>query len=140
MQIEARSTRNGGASGEIIEGLRARIEAWRSSEHRGRRMPEELWQEAGAVAQKLGVCPVSRALGLGYQTLKRRVSPSESSPSNVVNHPRFIEFAGFAPINGVAADEVIIEMVFADGSRLTVRLKDSSPALLTVIQAWRGRL
>ena len=140
MQTEARSTQNGGASDEMIEGLRARIEAWRSSEHRGRRMPEELWQEAGAVAQKLGVCPVSPALGLGYQTLKRRVSSSESSPSNVVSHPRFIQVAGFVPTNGVAADEVIIETMFADGSRLAIRLKDSSPALLTMIQACRGRL
>ncbi len=43
MQTEARLTESNGA-GEI-EGLRARIDAWRSSEHRGRRMPEELWQE-----------------------------------------------------------------------------------------------
>jgi hypothetical protein len=136
MQTEARLTESAGE----IEGLRARIEAWRRSENRGRRMPEELWQEAGAAARRLGVCPVSRALGLGYQTLKRRVSPSESSPSNVVSQPRFIEVAGFAPMNGVTADEAIMEMVFADGSRLTVRLKDSSPALLRVIQAWRGRL
>ena len=139
MQTEARLT-DSAATGEEIEGLRARIEAWRRSEHRGRRMPEELWQEAGAAARKLGVCPVSRALGLGYQTLKRRVSPNEPSPSNVVSHPRFIEVAGFAPMNGVAADEAIMEMAFADGSRLTVRLKDSSPALLRVIQAWRGQL
>ena len=140
MQTEARSMESGGAGGEMIDRLRARIEAWRSSEHRGRRMPEELWQEAGAAAQKLGVCPVSRALGLGYQTLKRRVYPSESSPSNVVSHPRFIEVAGFAPSNGIVAGEVIIETVLADGARLAIRLKDSSPALLTVIQAWRGRL
>lgn len=53
----------------MLEGLLARIEAWRSSEGRGRRMPEDLWQEAGAAAQRLGVCRVSRALGLGYNTL-----------------------------------------------------------------------
>ena len=139
MQTEVRVTESG-ASGEMIEGLRVRIEAWRRSESRGRRMPEELWQEASAAAQRRGVCPVSRALGLGYQTLKRRACPSQSSPSNVVSHPRFIEVAGFGSLNGVAADEAIVEMVSTDGSRLTVRLKDSSSALLSVIQAWRGRL
>jgi hypothetical protein len=138
MHAEVRSTGNG-ADGEVIERLRARIEAWRSSERRGRRMPEELWQEAGAAAQLLGVCPVSRALGLGYQTLKRRVCPSESSPSKVVSHPRFIEVAGFASFNGVGAGEAIVEMMCADGTRLMVRLKESSPALLSVIQALRGR-
>jgi hypothetical protein len=139
MQTEARLTESG-TTGETIEGLRVRIEAWRRSENRGRRMPEELWQGASAAAQRLGVCPVSRALGLGYQTLKRRACPSESSLSNVVSHPRFIEVAGFASTNGVAADEAIVEIVSADGSRLTIRLKDSSSALLSVIQAWRGRL
>ena len=129
MQAEARSAGNG-AEGEVIERLRARIQAWRSSDHPGRRMPEELWQEAGAAAQMLGVCPVSRALGLGYQTLKRRVRPSESSPSKVVSHPRFIEVAGFASFNGVGAGEVIVETMSSDGTRITLRLKDSSPALL----------
>ncbi len=138
MKTEARAAENGAAH-EVIEGLRARIEAWRKSEHRGRRMPEDLWQEAGAAAQMLGVCPVSRALGLGYNTLKRRACPSELSTSKVVSHPRFIEVARFAPLNGVGADEAILEIMSADGSRLTVRLKDSSPALLTVIQALRGQ-
>jgi len=138
MQIEARSAENGAAN-EMIEGLRARIETWRRSEHRGRRMPEDLWQEAGAAAQMLGVCPVSRALGLGYQTLKRRACPSELPTSKVVRHPRFIEVAGFAPLNCVTADEAIMEIMVADGSRLTVRLKDSSPALLRVIQVLRGQ-
>ena len=95
--------------------------------------------KAVAAAQTLGVCPMSRALGLGYQTLKRRVCPSESSPSKVVGHPRFIEVAGLASLNGVGAGEAIVEMMSADGTRLTVRLKDSSHALLSVIQALRGR-
>ena len=138
MHAEVRSAGNG-ADGEVIERLRARIEAWRSSEHRGRRMPEELWQEAGAAAQMLGVCPVSRALGLGYQTLKRRACPSESSSSKVVSHPRFIEVSGFASFNGVGTGEAIVETISADGTRLTVRLKESSSALLSVIQALRGR-
>jgi hypothetical protein len=42
MQTEAGLTESG-ATGEMIEGLRVRIEAWRRSENRGRRMPEELW-------------------------------------------------------------------------------------------------
>ena len=50
MQTEARVAEKGAAN-EMMEGLRARIEAWRSSEDRGRRMPEELWREAGADAR-----------------------------------------------------------------------------------------
>lgn len=138
MQTEARSTEDG-ATSETVEGLRVRIEAWRSSEHRGKRMPEELWQAAGAAARRLGVFPVSRSLGLNYQTLKRRAYPTaESSPSKVVSHPRFIEVAAFAPSNGIAPGEAIVEMIGPEGARLTVRLKDSSPMLLSVIHTLRG--
>jgi hypothetical protein len=137
MQTEARLAGNG-AVNETIEGLRTRIDAWRSSEDRGKRMPAELWQEAGAAARRMGVFCVSRALGLNYQTLKRRACLEESSPSKVVSHPRFIEVAGFAPFNGVAGGDAILEVVSTDGVRLTVRLKDSSPMLLSVIQTLRG--
>lgn len=138
MQTEARSAENGVAS-EIVEELRVRIEAWRSSEDRGKRMPEELWQAAGTAAQRLGVFPVSRSLGLNYQTLKRRAYPSgESLPSKNVSHPGFIEVAGFAPPNGIAPGEAIVEMIGPAGARVTVRLKDSSPMLLSVIHTLRG--
>ena len=87
----------------------------------------------------LGVCPVSRALGLSYSTLKQRACSGESSPSKVVSHPRFIDVAGFGPPDRVATGEAIVEMMSAEGARLTVRLKDSSPALLSVIHTLRER-
>ena len=43
MQIEARLAENG-VDGGVIERLRAWTDAWRSSEHRVRQMPEEFWQ------------------------------------------------------------------------------------------------
>ena len=56
-----------------LQGLMGRIEQWRNEPGRGRSMPEALWQEASAAAQKLGVYAVSRVLRLNYQGLKRRV-------------------------------------------------------------------
>ena len=102
-------------------------------------MPAELWQEASAVAQRLGVCPVSRALGLNYRALKRRVYAGGLPPAKVVSQPRFIELTGVAPVNGVAAGEAIVEVVAAAGAKLTVRLTDSSPAVQAMIQTWRGQ-
>ena len=140
MQTEARSVEKV-AAGEMLAGLRVRIEAWRGSEGKTKQMPEELWREAADAARRLGVNPVSRALRLNYRVLKRRgASPEVSSPKKAVSRPQFVELAGIGPHDGVAAGgEAIVEMVAADGARLTVRLKDASATLLSVINAFRGR-
>jgi IMP cyclohydrolase len=52
---------------------------------------------------------------------------------------KFLELGGLTPLNGVAAGEAFVEVVAADGVRVAVRLKDSSPALLAVIGALRGQ-
>jgi hypothetical protein len=92
-----------GAEAEMIEGLRARIEAWRGSETRGRAMPEELWEEAGAAAQLLGLFRVSQALSLNYQTLKRRAGMADTQRA-VAGRADFIELPGVsAPFAASAA-------------------------------------
>jgi hypothetical protein len=52
---------------------------------------------------------------------------------------KFVELGGLTPPTGTAAGEAFVEVVAADGVRMTVRLKDSSPALLAVIGALRGQ-
>jgi hypothetical protein len=52
---------------------------------------------------------------------------------------KFVELGGLTPPSGVAAGEAFVEVVGADGVRVAVRLKDSSPALLAVIGALRGQ-
>jgi len=67
-----------------------------------------------------------RALGLGYQTLKIRACPSEPT-SKVASHSRFIEVAGFASPNVVAAGEVIVAAMSTDGARLTGTIEGFEP-------------
>jgi len=50
--------------------LRGRIEGWRLNRARGGRMPEELWGEALDWARIYGACAISRALGIGYASLR----------------------------------------------------------------------
>jgi hypothetical protein len=52
---------------------------------------------------------------------------------------KFVELGGLTPPNGVAVGEAFVEVIAADGVRVAVRLKDSSPALLAVIGALRGQ-
>ena len=66
------ATEAGGAA--RLEQLRGRIEHWRRTRTKHGPMPEALWDEAALLARGLGVCPVSRALGIGYESLQERVA------------------------------------------------------------------
>lgn len=128
-----------------IEGLRGRIEAWRQMRPKSRPMPEELWRAASAAAKRLGAGRVARALGLKYETLKQRVisgDPSASGPGRqkVPGKTEFVELRDFAmPGLSVDRDEMVVEMVAADGTRLTIRVTGASPNISALIEAFRGR-
>jgi hypothetical protein len=128
-----------GAEAEMIEGLRARIEAWRGSEARGRAMPKELWEEAGAAAQLLGVFRVARALSLNYQTLKRRAGTADTKRA-AAGRADFIELPGVrAPFVGSSGNEAVVEVLATDGARLTVRVRAQSLDMAALVNAFRGR-
>ena len=131
-----------------IEGLRGRIEAWRQSRPKSRPMPEELWQEASEASKRLGTGRVARALGLSYEALKQRVISNSSGrrrgatgrPHGQPERAEFIELNGFAALGpAVTRDEMVVEMVAADGTRLTIRVKGASPNLSALIESFRGR-
>jgi len=130
-----------------IEGLRGRIEGWRQSRPKSRPMPEELWQEASEAAKRLGTGRVARALGLSYEALKQRVISKGSSRRRDAapkhgqrERAEFIELTGFAGLGPVVTrDEMVVEMVAADGTRLTIRAKAASPNISALIEAFRRR-
>jgi hypothetical protein len=120
-----------------LERLRARIRGWRLSRPKPRRMPEPLWQEAGALAARMGVSHVAAELGLGYESLKSRAS---ECPSAVVS-------AGFVEVTGAqvlgerpVAVAPVIELMDADGTRLTITLPAATHLEVTaVVTALRRR-
>ncbi len=82
----------------VLEEVQRCFASWRSTGRKGRRIPEQLWQAATLAARELGVNPVSRAIGLDYTRLKRRVARSngvspqtKSSPTTA--GPTFVELA-----------------------------------------------
>jgi hypothetical protein len=107
-------------------------------------MPEELWREATAAAEKLGTARVARALGLGYAGLKQRVlskgAGRSAAPREVAPASQFLELPSLSVMGTVVGDEgLVVEMVATDGTKLTIRAREASLGVLAVIQAFRGR-
>lgn len=139
-------------SAESVElaGLGEQIEAWRRTRPRTRPMPEALWSEATAMAQRLGIYRVSRSLRLNYDTLKRRAGQSRSHRSrtrgvdrDVASMPArtdFVEVKGLAQMSRAAIDdEMVVEVTARDGTRLTIRLRAATTDVVALIQTFRGR-
>ena len=133
------ATEAGGAA--RLEQLRGRIEHWRRTRTKHGPMPEALWDEAALLARGLGVCPVSRALGIGYESLQERVAdtpPAALARSASAGAVRFVELSGAqvgSPMGGT-----VVELQSADGLRLTIRLSPGTAVdLAAVIGALRGQ-
>ena len=60
-----------------IEEARRRLEVWRKSRSRGKRIPDQLWALAVSLARTHGASRVSQRLGMDYNGLKRR---AEATP------------------------------------------------------------
>src|SRR5208283_4674867 len=103
-----------------IEEAHRRLEVWRKSRLRGKRIPPRLWALAAALARTHGVSPVSQRLGLDYNGLKRRAEaitpprrPRLKPPPGFVELP-IIGQPGFGP-------NCTVELVRGEGTRMTIR-------------------
>jgi hypothetical protein len=144
------------AGPDELKGLYGKIQAWRQTRPGTRPMPEELWKEATSAARTLGVYRVVRALRVNSAGLKRRVmastggrrTGSRRAKSVQQRHPAasrgdFIEMSGLcglgATSQAAAEGDAVVEVVAADGTRLTIRLKASMPNVAAWVSAFRGR-
>lgn len=141
-----------------VESLANRLDAYRRSRRRQRRLPESLWTQATELARKHGVWRVQRVLRLNYADLKRR---AEAFPSPVTGsaRPAFVEVnatpswtsappcrpkspepcAEISPSFAGAA--AILELEDRTGRKLTVRLagEDCGDRLAALARAlWDG--
>ena len=102
-----------------IEEARRRLEAWRKSRSRGKRIPDALWALAAALASTHGVSPVSQRLGLDYNGLKRRAAITPPRRSRLKPPPGFVEL----PLIGqpVLGPNCTVELARGEGARMTIR-------------------
>jgi hypothetical protein len=99
------------------DALRRRLTQWRGTRpHLRAPIPEPLWAEAVLLARRHGVFAASRALRLGYDGLKRRVS---RHPVAAIPAPTFVELPRPSP-SGVAT--WVLEFRGPDGRVLRVQV------------------
>jgi hypothetical protein len=103
-----------------IEEARRRLEVWRKSRSRGKRIPTRLWALAAALARTHGVSPVSQRLGLDYNGLKRRAE-AVATPrrSRLKPPPGFVEL----PLIGQPGQgpNCTVELERGAGAKMTIR-------------------
>jgi hypothetical protein len=128
--------------------MRRRLDEFRRGSRPGKALPQWAWPAAGRLARRYGVHATASALGLEYNKLKRASGATTVSAvgrtakrrrTGAGSAVKFVELGGLRAPSAVAADEALVEVVGADGVRVAVRLKDSSPVLLAVIGALRGQ-
>jgi len=85
----------------------------------GPRLPEELWRKAAALARKHGLNKTASALGLKYDSLKKRIEAKATGVSKSEKVP--CEFVELLPSPMIAPSlECTIEV--QDGGGTTVRI------------------
>ena len=103
-----------------MEEARRRLEAWRKSRRRGKRIPAPLWALAAALARTHGVSPVSQRLGLDYNGLKRRAEALRTPRrSRLKPPPGFVEL----PLIGQLGHgpNCAVELARSEGAKMTIR-------------------
>lgn len=118
-----------------LQRVRTSIDIWRWTRSKRSPMPEELWAPAVQLAGRLGVWRVTRALGVSYESLKRRVEEKASRKESQVG---FVEVRGADLMGEMASDGTVVELFAADGTRMVVRLgRGSTFDPLALIAAFR---
>ena len=108
-----------------VERVKVQIEGWRGGKpKRCSPMPERLWNEATRLAREVGVHRIKCALGLNYETLKKRAQEIGCPGSAEAQAPGFVEWSGaqlLGPTRGA-----VVEVHDAFGGRLTIQLGTGS--------------
>jgi hypothetical protein len=122
-----------------VEEARRRLEAWRKSRPRGKRIPARLWALAATLARTHGVSPVSQRLGLDYNGLKRRAEAMATPrQSRLKPPPGFVEL----PLIGQPAQcpNYTVELAQATGAKMTIRWEGKEGLdLVCLVEAfWRS--
>jgi hypothetical protein len=106
-----------------LESVRGALAAWRATSGKGQRIPNAVWRKAVQAARRHGLNPVSKALGLDYNCLKKHVAEGGRSGKRTVElTPAFVEVKSEAPPEDLAC---VIEMEKGGGTRLRICVKSA---------------
>lgn len=108
---------------QSLKKVQQRFKRWRIKRQKRGLIPERLWEEAVRAAHENSPSRVSRALGLNYQELKRRVEDKaidRELNTDLMN--KFVEF----DISTVMGAECIVEVQEGHGGKMKMHLKNVS--------------
>jgi hypothetical protein len=105
---------------QSLKKVQQRFKRWRNKRQKRGQIPERLWEGAVRAVQENSLSRVSRALGLNYQELKRRVEDKAIVSTDLAN--KFIEF----DISALMGAECIVEVQEGHGGKMKMQLKNVS--------------
>ena len=117
---------NGNGGGVLVElnAVREELAAWRTNPGKSRAIPDTVWRQAVTAAKKHGINPVSKALGLDYTYLKRRMScrgVNKRKTAELV--PTFVEVW---PETKAQEAACVIELEKGGGTRMRICVKSAN--------------
>jgi len=113
-----------------VDHLKHRVHEWRRSRVGYSPMPVSIWDAAIHLAERFGVCRISRAVGVDYTGLRKQVAKARAKPTPLA----FVEL----PVRGVMTEQraqgspeacwppnpgSVIDISTADGARLRISLE-----------------
>ena len=121
-----------------LHAARRQLDRWRSQHRPHTRLPEELWRKATALARRHGLNRTATALGLKYDSLKKRIEAQVVAPSKAEEPPcDFLEFLG-SPM-ATRSCECTIELDDGSGTIVRIHVKGVHMAdLASFASAWRS--
>jgi len=119
---------------ESIAQLQRQLDEFRSTQPRGRRLPESVWQAAVELAREHGVYSVAHPLRLEYIGLKKRLG-EVSHRRRKARKPAFVEL--IAP-NAATLQECVIEFESLRRGKVRIQWKAAAPPdWMSLLYAWR---
>ena len=119
---------------EPIAQLQRQLDQIRSTQPRGRKLPDSVWQAAVELAREHGVYAVAHPLRLDYMGLKKRLG-GVSRPRGKAGKPAFVEL--ITPAAGVLR-ECMIEFESLHGGKVRIQWKAAAPPdWMSLLRAWR---
>jgi hypothetical protein len=119
---------------EAIAQLQRQLDQIRSTQPRGKKLPDSVWQAAVELAREHGVYSVARPLRLDYAGLKKRLG-GVSYRRRKAGKPAFVEL--IAPPSAMLG-ECLIEFESLRGSKVRIQWKAAtSPDWMSLLRAWR---
>jgi len=121
-----------------LSAARRPFDQWRRRHRKYARLPQELWQQAVALARQHGLNPTARALGLNYYSLQKHLAkPACEAVIPAKAEPDFIEFLPGVMTPGSL--ECTIEWADEGGSTVRMHIQGAKVAELTSLaRVFRG--